>query len=157
FHHSQHKTSFYLNLKTMHLLENIYVIIPTIILLSILLPTLGFLYGVQNLQDANTALQFECIGNQWFCSYRYLILYTLSISLIDLFDLYQKKIIIEFDSYMIKESALVPGEFRLLEVDHRVLLPVLTYVRFYITALDVIHSWAIPALGIKMDAVPGRV
>jgi cytochrome c oxidase subunit II len=157
FHHSQHKTSFYLNLKTMHLLENIYVIIPTIILLSILLPTLGFLYGVQNLQDANTAVQLEVIGNQWFWSYRYLNLYTLSNSLIDLFDLYQKKIIIEFDSYMIKESALVPGEFRLLEVDHRVLLPVLTYVRFYITALDVIHSWAIPALGIKMDAVPGRV
>jgi len=157
FHHSRHKATFYLNTKTMHVLENIYVFIPTLILLSILLPTLGFLYGVQNLQDANTAVHIEIIGSQWYWSYQYVNLYSLSHSMMDLFDLYQKKVLIEFDSFLVKESSLSAGEFRLLEVDHRVLVPILTYIRFYVTASDVIHSWAIPALGIKMDAVPGRI
>jgi len=157
FHHSNHKFSYYLNTQTMHVLENIYVLIPTLILLSILLPTLGFLYGVQNLQDANTAVHIEIIGNQWYWSYQYVNLYSIANSVSDLFNLYQKKVLIEFDSFLIKESSLSSGEFRLLEVDHRVLVPVLTYIRFYITASDVIHSWAIPALGVKMDAVPGRI
>jgi len=157
FHHSNHKTSLYLNIKTMHLLENIYVLVPTLILLSILLPTLGFLYGMQNLQDSNTAVHIEIIGSQWYWSYQYVNLYSISNSVSELFNLYQKKILIEFDSFLVRESSLSSGEFRLLEVDHRVIVPVLTYIRFYITASDVIHSWAVPALGIKMDAVPGRI
>lgn len=157
FHHSRHFTTFYLNTKTMHVLENIYVIIPTIILLSILLPTLGFLYSVQNLQNVNPFIEIEIIGSQWYWSYQYTNLYSLTNSMMDIFDIYAKKVLIEFDSFLLKENSLNVGEFRLLEVDHRVTLPILTYIRFFITASDVIHSWAIPALGIKMDAVPGRI
>ena len=65
--------------------------------------------------------------------------------------------IINFDSYMIPEDELEIGELRLLEVDNRVVLPVNTHIRVLITAADVLHSWAIPSLGIKLDACPGRL
>ena len=64
---------------------------------------------------------------------------------------------IEFDSYMIPESDLELGQFRLLDVDNKVIVPVDTHIRLIITGADVIHSWAVPSLGIKIDAVPGRL
>lgn len=64
---------------------------------------------------------------------------------------------INFDSYMLLEADLPKGALRLLEVDNRLVLPVRTNTRLIITAADVLHSWAIPALGVKMDAVPGRL
>jgi len=64
---------------------------------------------------------------------------------------------IEFDSYMRQESDLQPGELRLYETDFPLVLPKFTHIRFMITADDVIHSWSVPALGIKVDAVPGRI
>jgi cytochrome c oxidase subunit 2 len=64
---------------------------------------------------------------------------------------------VEFDSYLVPESDLEEGGLRMLEVDNRVILPELTHVRFVVTAADVIHSFACPALGIKCDAYPGRV
>lgn len=64
---------------------------------------------------------------------------------------------IEFDSYMVPESDLELGQLRLLEVDNRVVVPVDTHIRFIVTGQDVIHDWAIPSLGVKMDAVPGRL
>jgi heme/copper-type cytochrome/quinol oxidase subunit 2 len=64
---------------------------------------------------------------------------------------------IEFDSYLVPESDLEDGALRMLEVDNRVILPELTHVRFIVTAADVIHSFACPALGIKCDAYPGRL
>ncbi|KXZ55021.1 hypothetical protein GPECTOR_3g183 [Gonium pectorale] len=60
-----------------------------------------------------------------------------------------------FDSYMLTE--VQPGQLRVLEVDERLVLPTNTLVRLLVTASDVIHSWAVPALGVKMDAVPGRL
>jgi heme/copper-type cytochrome/quinol oxidase subunit 2 len=62
-----------------------------------------------------------------------------------------------FDSYMIPQDKLIKGTFRLLEVDNRVILP--THVKGIglITASDVLHSWTVPSLGIKMDAIPGRL
>ena len=62
-----------------------------------------------------------------------------------------------FDSYMVAEDDLELGQLRLLEVDNRVVLPIKTHVRVLITAADVLHSWAIPSLGVKCDAVPGRL
>jgi len=62
-----------------------------------------------------------------------------------------------FDSYIIQEADLRPGELRLLTVDKPLFLPVATEIRFLITSLDVIHSWAVPALGIKTDACAGRL
>lgn len=60
-----------------------------------------------------------------------------------------------FDSYMLTE--VQPGQLRVLEVDERLVLPTNTLIRLLVTASDVIHSWAVPALGVKMDAVPGRL
>ena len=62
-----------------------------------------------------------------------------------------------FDSYMITEDDLVIGALRLLEVDNRIVLPINTSIRLLITSSDVLHSWAVPELGVKMDACPGRL
>lgn len=64
---------------------------------------------------------------------------------------------IEFDSYLVPEADLEEGGLRMLEVDNRVILPELTHTRFIVNAADVIHSWAVPALGLKVDAYPGRL
>ena len=63
----------------------------------------------------------------------------------------------QFDSYIIPDKDIKPGQLRLLEVDNPVVLPVDTTIRILVTSTDVIHSWAMPAFGIKKDAVPGRV
>jgi cytochrome c oxidase subunit I len=65
--------------------------------------------------------------------------------------------VLEFDSYMLPQEDLALGNFRLLEVDNRVFLPIDTNFRILITAVDVLHSWAVPSLGIKVDACPGRL
>ncbi|KAL8272227.1 hypothetical protein Esti_003849 [Eimeria stiedai] len=62
-----------------------------------------------------------------------------------------------FQSNMVSDEDLVPGMLRNLEVDRRLTLPTRTHIRFLVTATDVIHSWAVPALGIKADAIPGRL
>ena len=64
---------------------------------------------------------------------------------------------LEFDSYMVPTSDLEQGDMRLLEVDNRVVIPINTHVRVLITGADVIHSWTVPSLGVKADAVPGRL
>ena len=64
---------------------------------------------------------------------------------------------IEYDSYMVPDSDLEDGQLRLLEVDNRVIVPVDTHIRFIVTATDVIHDFAVPSLGLKIDAVPGRL
>lgn len=64
---------------------------------------------------------------------------------------------IEFDSYMIPQEDLVDGQLRQLEVDSRVIVPVNTHIRFIVTGADVIHDFAVPALGLKIDATPGRL
>jgi heme/copper-type cytochrome/quinol oxidase subunit 2 len=58
---------------------------------------------------------------------------------------------------MLATSDLTKGTFRLLEVDNRVVLPTATHVRLLVTSADVLHSWAIPSFGIKIDACPGRL
>ena len=64
---------------------------------------------------------------------------------------------LNFDSYMIQEDDLELGQLRLLEVDNRVVVPTKTHIRILITSADVIHAWAIPSLGVKADAMPGRL
>ena len=63
----------------------------------------------------------------------------------------------EFDSYMIPSNELPEDGFRLLDVDNRTVLPINTQIRVLIRAADVIHSWTVPALGVKADAIPGRL
>jgi len=126
------------------LVELIWTIIPTVILIFIAIPSFALLYAIDELH--NPKITLKAIGNQWYWSYEFP----------DYLD-YNSDEIIEFDSYMLLEEDLVEGAYRLLEVDERVLLPERTSIRVLVTSLDVIHSWAIPSLGIKMDACPGRI
>ena len=118
--------------------ETIWTILPAIILILIALPSLRILYIIDEINDPS--LTVKTIGHQWYWSYEYT----------DNEDLV-------FDSYMIPTEELKPGELRLLEVDNRVVLPIETPVRILITSEDVLHSWTIPSLGLKTDAIPGRL
>jgi len=106
------------------------------------LPSFALLYSIDEIIDP--VLTIKCVGHQWFWSYEYS-------------DFEFKIGAINFDSYMIAEDDLELGQIRLLEVDNRVILPVNTHIRVLITSTDVIHAWAIPSLGIKCDAYPGRL
>lgn len=119
-------------------IETIWTIIPAIILIFLALPSLRLLYLLDEIGDCR--LTVKRIGHQWYWSYEYS----------DFLNL-------EFDSYIIPTNELNPGEFRLLEVDHRVVLPTHTDIRILVTSADVIHSWAVPSLGVKADAIPGRL
>lgn len=122
------------------LLEIIWTIIPAIILILIALPSLKLLYLMDEVMDP--ALTIKAIGHQWYWSYEYSDYQTESL---------------EFDSYMVPTSDLNKGDFRLLEVDNRLVVPINTHVRVLVTGADVLHSFAVPALAVKMDAVPGRL
>nr|BAI77212.1 cytochrome c oxidase subunit II [Bertella idiomorpha] len=119
-------------------IEIIWTVLPAVILILIALPSLRILYLMDEINDPH--LTIKAIGHQWYWSYEYT----------DYEDL-------EFDSYMIPTQDLTPGQFRLLEADHRMVVPVESPIRVLVTAEDVLHSWAVPALGVKMDAVPGRL
>nr|YP_009131683.1 cytochrome c oxidase subunit II [Tamiops swinhoei]AJY78630.1 cytochrome c oxidase subunit 2 [Tamiops swinhoei] len=118
--------------------ETVWTILPAIILILIALPSLRILYMMDEINDPS--LTVKTMGHQWYWSYEYT----------DYEDL-------NFDSYMIPTSDLKPGELRLLEVDNRVVLPMELPVRMLISSEDVLHSWAIPSLGLKTDAIPGRL
>lgn len=120
------------------IIEIIWTVLPAVILIILALPSLRLLYLIDETTEPRITL--KTVGHQWYWSYEYS----------DFKD-------IEFDSYMTPSNDLEGGQFRLLEVDNRVILPYLTQVRLLVTAGDVIHSWTIPSLGIKADAVPGRL
>nr|QOW83878.1 cytochrome c oxidase subunit II [Muraenesox cinereus] len=119
-------------------LEMVWTILPAIILILMALPSLRILYLMDEVSDPH--LTVKAIGHQWYWSYEYS----------DYQDL-------AFDSYMVPTQDLAPGQFRLLETDHRMVVPMESPVRVLVTADDVLHSWAVPALGVKMDGVPGRL
>jgi cytochrome c oxidase subunit 2 len=89
------------------------------------------------------------IGHQWYWSYEYSD-YNYEGESGELSS-------IGFDSYMLPEDDLNIGDFRLLEVDNQVVLPTQTHIRVIVTAADVLHSWSVNSLGVKVDAVPGRL
>ncbi|RCH89648.1 cytochrome c oxidase subunit 2 [Rhizopus azygosporus] len=91
------------------------------------------------------AMTIKAVGHQWYWSYEYSDFVN------------EDGESIEFDSYMIPDSDLEDGQLRLLDVDNRVVLPVDTHVRFVVTGADVIHDFAVPSLGLKIDATPGRL
>nr|UJG45295.1 cytochrome c oxidase subunit II [Beris vallata] len=119
-------------------IEMIWTILPAIILLFIALPSLRLLYLLDEINEPMITL--KAIGNQWYWSYEY-----------------SDFMNIEFDSYMIPTNDLPLEGFRLLDVDNRIILPMNSQIRILITAADVIHSWTIPALGVKVDGTPGRL
>lgn len=119
-------------------IETVWTILPAIILLFLAIPSLRLLYLLDEIR--NPALTLKTIGHQWYWSYEYSDFNNL-----------------EFDSYILQSDDLAPGQYRLLEVDNRVVLPINIEIRVLVTAADVIHSWTVPSLGVKIDAIPGRL
>ncbi len=130
-----------------NLLEIFWTIFPSIILLLIAIPSFSLLYSLDDL--INPSLTLKIIGHQWFWSYEYSDPF--------LVDSNTYKNGIFFDSYIKTTSDLTAGMFRLLETDNRIILPILLHIRLLITSSDVLHSWAVPSFGIKVDACPGRL
>lgn len=119
-------------------IETVWTILPAIILLFLALPSLRLLYLLDEVRTPTLTL--KSIGHQWYWRYEYSDFANL-----------------EFDSYILPTEDLQPGQFRLLEVDNRAVLPMHAEIRVLVTAADVIHSWTVPRLGVKADAIPGRL
>jgi cytochrome c oxidase subunit 2 len=124
-------------------IEIVWTITPSLILMVIAIPSFALLYSIDEVIDPSVTL--KVIGQQWYWSYEYS----------DFTNKLNK--VIQFDSYMISQDDLQSGQLRLLEVDNRVVLPTKTHIRVLITSGDVLHSFAIPSLGVKTDACPGRL
>nr|ALO76683.1 cytochrome c oxidase subunit 2 [Alleculinae sp. ENSP01] len=120
------------------LIEIIWTILPAITLIFIAMPSLRLIYILD--ETNNPLISIKTIGHQWYWSYEYSDFKN-----------------IEFDSYMIPVNEMKNYNFRLLDVDNRMVIPFQSQVRMIITAADVIHSWTIPSLGVKVDATPGRL
>nr|YP_007024985.1 cytochrome c oxidase subunit II [Herpele squalostoma]ADR03272.1 cytochrome c oxidase subunit II [Herpele squalostoma] len=118
--------------------EMIWTVLPAVIMIVIALPSLRILYLMDEVCDPH--LTVKTIGHQWYWSY-------------ELSDYGH----VAFDSYMVPTDNLTLGQFWLLEVDYRVVIPLESPICMLITAEDVLHSWAVPSMGIKTDAVPGRL
>nr|prf cytochrome c oxidase II [Gallus gallus] len=118
--------------------ELIWTILPAIVLVLLALPSLQILYMMDEIDEPDLTL--KAIRTQWYWTYEYTDFKDLS-----------------FDSYMTPTTDLPLGHLRLLEVDHRIVIPMESPIRVMITADDVLHSWAVPAPRVKTDAIPGRI
>jgi len=121
------------------LIEIVWTVVPVAILVAIAIPSLRLLYYQDRAADAEMTI--KAIGHQWYWSYEYP-------------DIGED---ITFDATMIPDEEITEGQHRLLETDERVVVPVDTTIRLLVTASDVIHAWAIPSFGVKIDGVPGRI
>lgn len=117
-------------------LEIIWTITPTICLILIALPSFGLLYSIDEIIEP--LLTYKVIGHQWYRSY-------------------ETPTSEEFSSYLKPLNDLQVGQLRLLEVDQPLICPIYVHIRFIVTSIDVLHSFAVPSLGLKIDAVPGRL
>ncbi|MCB9967699.1 MAG: cytochrome c oxidase subunit II [Geminicoccaceae bacterium] len=120
------------------LLEVVWTAVPVLILVIIAIPSFRLLYFADVLPE--TELTVKATGKQWYWTYEY-----------------PDNGNFTFDAFMLTDDELEPGMLRLLETSERIVLPVATNVRLQVTAADVLHSWAMPSLGVKVDAVPGRL
>nr|CAM33295.1 cytochrome oxidase subunit II [Meligethes matronalis] len=120
------------------LIEIIWTILPAVVLLLIALPSLRLIYILDEVN--NPLVSIKSIGHQWYWSYEYSDFSN-----------------IEFDSYMIPMNEMKSFNFRLLDVDNRIVIPFNSQIRMLVTSADVIHSWTIPSIGVKIDATPGRL
>jgi len=126
--------------KTSHntTLEVVWTVVPVLILLAILVPSFRLMYFAD--RTAQPEMTIKAIGHQWYWSYEY-----------------PDNGNFTFDAMLVPDAEIVAGQYRLLETDTRIVLPVDTDIRLLTTADDVIHAWAMPAFGVKIDAVPGRL
>lgn len=119
-------------------LEVVWTVVPALILVFIAVFSFPLLY--RQLEIPNPDMTIRAIGHQWYWSYEY-----------------PDNGNFTFDANLIEKADIKSGQNYLLDTDNPVVLPVDTVIRIQITATDVIHSWTIPAFGVKHDAVPGRV
>jgi cytochrome c oxidase subunit 2 len=126
--------------KTSHntMLEVIWTAVPIVILVVIAIPSIKLLYYADKAQDYEMTLKVT--GHQWYWSYTY-----------------PDHGGFGFDSVLVPEDELKEGQPRLLAVDNRIVLPVDTKIQILVTTDDVIHNFAVPSLGLKIDTSPGRV
>jgi cytochrome c oxidase subunit 2 len=130
-------------------LEIIWTIIPAVILLFIAVPSFALLYSLDD--ERVPFISLKIIGHQWYWSYEMDVRADMGRGM-------EMTSFESFDSYILKTSELrADGEFRLLEVDRRILLSEGNRTRITVTSADVLHSWAVPSFGIKVDACPGRL
>jgi len=118
-------------------LEIAWTVIPVLILVAIAIPSFRLLFAQYDFPKAD--LTITATGNQWYWNYEY------------------PDEGVSFDSIIVPEADLKPGQPRLLTVDHEVVVPVNKNVIVQVKANDVIHDWAVPSFGVKLDAVPGRL
>nr|YP_003331193.1 cytochrome c oxidase subunit II [Rotaria rotatoria]ACT21462.1 cytochrome c oxidase subunit 2 [Rotaria rotatoria] len=117
-----------------HLVESVWTILPIIVLIFLVYPSIYLLYLIDE-SSVDFLCTLKVVGHQWYWSYKM-----------------DGLLSFEIDSYMDADGAV-----RLMDVDNRVVIPAQEYIRALITSADVLHSWALPSLGLKMDAVPGRL
>lgn len=130
----------YLDKYTMdsHILETVWTVLPMVILLFMAFPSLYLLYLIEDV--SSPSISVKVVGHQWYWEYQY------SNSWFNY----------GFDSYIVYEKDNAPL-YHCLDVDNRLVLPTLTNIIFLVTSADVLHSWTVPSLGIKTDAIPGRL
>lgn len=132
-----------------NIIEIIWTTLPGFILISLAGPSFSLLYSFDEIINPNLSLKI--IGHQWYWSYEF--------SDYKFCSLINKEF--KFSCYLLGNDFLLNtknlGLFRLLETNKRIILPTNTYIRLLVTAVDVLHSWAVPAFGVKVDACPGRL
>lgn len=126
--------------KTTHntMIEIVWTVAPVLILVVLAVPSFRLLYNQLEIPEAHMTI--KATGYQWYWGYEY-----------------PDNNDIAFDSYMLQEDELGPDDPRLLAVDNEIVVPVGKVIRVQVTAADVLHSFAMPSMGLKMDAVPGRL
>ena len=132
------------NLLEMQMVESVWTIIPAIILTQIALPSLLLLYILD--ESIDRTLTIKAVGHQWYWRYEYSDFWSAG-----------KQTPLEFDSYILPERDSPLNGFRLLDTDNHAAIPIKTHVRVLVSSADVLHAWAVPSLGVKADAVPGRL
>jgi len=133
-----------INLLERQIIECIWTIIPAVILIQIAMPSLLLLYMLD--ESIDSTLTLKVLGHQWYWRYEYTDFWSVS-----------NTTQVEFDSYIVPSNELESSIFRLLDVDNRTIVPFNVHIRILITSADVLHAWTVPSLGVKADAVPGRL
>jgi cytochrome c oxidase subunit 2 len=118
--------------------EVLWTVVPIVILIAIAIPSFKLLYLQRVLPEADMTI--KAVGHQWYWSYEY-----------------PDHGEFTFDSLMLEDDERGAGQPRLFAVDNPVVVPQGQVIRVQVTADDVIHDWAVPAFGLKMDAIPGRL
>lgn len=146
-----HNNPFKINQRSEHkIMEISWTLIPVIILITISFPSFELLYGIEDLGDNIPNMTIKIVGHQWYWHYEYGDLNRQSSN---------SDVNFNFDQYMLPTDTVLTysNEYRLLSTDTYVIFPVRKIIRLIITSADVIHAWAVPGLGVKMDALPGRL